>query len=60
MLGEALKKNTTLKKVKIDKNKITITGYASLRLAMRYNTTLQNIPFPHLDFGLVRVFMLCS
>jgi hypothetical protein len=54
VLGEALKKNTTLRVVKLDKNKVTITGYSSLRYALRYNTTLQTIPFPHQDFALVR------
>lgn len=53
VLAESLKKNTTLRTVKIDKNKITVTGYSSLRFALRYNTTLQNIPFPHQDFTLV-------
>lgn len=49
LLAKALQINNKLRVICLDKNNITLQGYADLVYALEYNYTVQTIPFPVFD-----------
>ena len=49
-MAESLRKNKTLKILKLDMNKITIVGFSIIQSSLRLNSNLASIEFPINDF----------
>ena len=49
LLAKALQINTRLKIINLDRNGITLTGYADIAYALQSNYALRHIPFPTFD-----------
>ncbi|XP_053687706.1 F-actin-uncapping protein LRRC16A isoform X3 [Sabethes cyaneus] len=51
LLAKALQINNRLKTISMDRNNITLQGYADIVYAMEHNFSLRNIPFPVFDMA---------
>ncbi|XP_021699947.1 F-actin-uncapping protein LRRC16A isoform X3 [Aedes aegypti] len=51
LLAKALQINSRLNKICIDRNSITLQGYADIVYALEHNFAMRNIPFPVFDIA---------